>query len=158
MDYGAIAGVLERSEAACRQLASRARDHIRDRDPHARVPRSPEVEARLFAAFGEVLASGNLEAFGQVLAADAILYSDGGGKRSAALRPIYGRAKILRFFAAIVRKRPPVSESREVRINGMPGYVMRGDDGVETLSIEVVGEHIVAIYAVRNPDKLKHLA
>ncbi len=156
MDYAAIAGVLDRSEAACRQLATRAREHVRDQQP--RFSRSPEAEARLLTAFGEALASGNIEAFGHVLAEDAVFYSDGGGKRAAALNPIYGRAKIVRFLAGVQQKRPAITDARQVRINGLPGFVLHTSEGVETLAIEIDGNRIVAIYAIRNPDKLKHLS
>jgi RNA polymerase sigma-70 factor (ECF subfamily) len=156
MDYGAIAGVLERSEAACRQLATRAREHVRDDRP--RFEPGAETEGRIFGAFATALASGDLDPLATLLAEDAILYSDGGGKRHAALNPIYGRDRITRFFAGILRKRKWTGDARAARINGLPGFVLSSDEGLETLAIEIAGERIVAIYAVRNPDKLRHLS
>ena len=157
MDYAAIAGVLDRSEAACRQLATRGRDHVRRPDDKPRFARSREAEERLFAAFGHALASGDVAALGELLAEDAVFYSDGGGKRTAALNPLYGRDKIVRFFVGVRSKQPPITAARTARINGLPGYVLHTTEGVETLAVETDGARIVAIYVVRNPDKLQHL-
>lgn len=158
MDYAAIAGALERSEAACRQLATRAREHVRDEQP--RFQRSPAAEARLTVAFAQALTSGDIALLKTLLAEDAVLYTDGGGKRRAALNPIYGRDKISRFFDGVRTKNPPIAagDARAARINGLPGFVYHLADGVETIAIETSGEQIVAIYAVRNPDKLGHLS
>ena len=158
MDYAAIAGVLERSESACRQLATSARAHVRDERP--RFEPSPEAEARLTAAFAMAMLTGDVEKVSNLLAEDCVLYSDGGGKRLAALRPIFGRAKILRFLEGVKHKRtlPTAETARPVRINGLPGFVLHGDEGVETLALETSGDRIVAIYAIRNPDKLTHVS
>lgn len=157
MDYSAIAGVLERSEPAVRQLAARARDHVRDERP--RFERTREAEAKLTAAFAGAMLSGDPAALSKLLAEDAVFYSDGGGKKKAALNPIYGREKIVRFFVGIQNKHAPVTPetARPVRINGLPGFVLTTSDGLETIAIETSGDHIVAIYAIRNPDKLAHL-
>jgi RNA polymerase sigma-70 factor (ECF subfamily) len=158
MDYSDIAEVLERSEAACRQLAARGRDHVRDNQP--RFETTPAATARLAGAFHAAMMQGDLAGLTRVLAADAVLYTDGGGKRNAALNPIYGRDKILRFVAGLAGKGllPDPLQARPARINGLPGFVIRTAEGVETLALEVSGDHIVAIYGVRNPDKLGHLA
>ncbi len=158
MDYAAIAGVLERSEAACRQLATRAREHVRDERP--RFEPGADAEARLVGAFATAMVSGNVDALATILAEDAVFYSDGGGKRPAALNPIFGRDKIMRFLAGLQHKRrlPTAQTARPVRINGLPGFVLHEPEGLETLALEIDGERIVAIYAIRNPDKLRHLA
>ena len=158
MDFSEIAGVLERSEPAVRQLAARARSHVRDGRP--RFSPSPAA-GRLAEAFQGAVMRGELPALARMLAEDAVFYSDGGGKRRAALNPIFGREKILRFFVGIARKRgalPEPGAMQAVMINGMPGFLVHGDEGVETLALEIVGEQITAIYAVRNPDKLRHLS
>ncbi len=157
MDYAQIAGVLDRSEAACRQLATRARDHVREEKP--RFEPSREDELRLAAAFATAMVSGDMAALGKLLAEDAVFYSDGGGKLRAALNPIYGRDKIVRFFAGILRKGAPLGTvaGQPARINGLPGFVMHGELGPETVAIESRGDQVVAIYLVRNPDKLKHV-
>jgi RNA polymerase sigma-70 factor, ECF subfamily len=158
MDYSAIAETIGRSEAACRQLAARAREHVRDERP--RFEASPESRAKLADAFQTAMTGGDLEGIARLLADDAVFYSDGGGKRAAALNPIYGKDKILRFLAGVSRK-PDWTEPYElerVQINGLPGFLFRKESGVETLSFEIADDKIVALYAIRNPDKLRHLS
>jgi RNA polymerase sigma-70 factor (ECF subfamily) len=157
MDYSAIAGVLERTEPAVRQLAARAREHVRDERP--RFERTREAEAKLTAAFAGAMLSGDTGALSKLLADDAVMYTDGGGKKKAALNPIYGRDKIVRFFEGIKTKRDPVTPetARPVRINGLPGFVLSTSEGIETIAIETSGDRIVTLYAIRNPDKLAHL-
>ena len=156
MDYSAIADTLGRSEAATRQLASRAREHVRDERPRFEV--SDEARAKLTAAFEIAIAKGDVDSIAHLLAEDAVFYSDGGGKRTAALRPIFGKQKIMRFLAGVARRRRVRPDQIErTDLNGLPSFVLRTDEGVETLSLEFSGQQIVAIYAVRNPDKLRHL-
>jgi len=157
MDYADIAGVLERSEPACRQLAARARDHVRDERP--RFQASEDDSARLATAFHHAMMTGDVAAIAQLLHDDAVFYTDGGGKRSAALNPIYGKAKILRFVAGLAAKGRALPERIDrARINGLHGFVMQGSEGVETLALEIDGDRIVALYGIRNPDKLRHLS
>jgi RNA polymerase sigma-70 factor (ECF subfamily) len=158
MDYAAIADALERSEAACRQLAARAREHVRDKRP--RFAATDETRAKITNAFQSAALTGDLTEFARMLADDAVFYSDGGGKKPAALNPIYGKDKILRFFVGIAHKGalPAPEQIRPAQINGLPGFLVRTADGVETLAFELAGDQIVAIYGIRNPDKLRHLA
>jgi RNA polymerase sigma-70 factor (ECF subfamily) len=158
MDYAALAGVLERSEPACRQLAARGRDHVRE--SRARFETTEAATARLASAFYAAVTSGDLPALARVLADDAVFYSDGGGKRPAAINPVFGKDKILRLMIGLAGKRgiPTPDQLRIVLINGTPGVVVHSDDGIETFAIEIAGQHIVAIYSIRNPDKLRHLA
>jgi RNA polymerase sigma-70 factor (ECF subfamily) len=156
MDYPEVAEVLERSEAACRQLAARARDHVRDDRP--RFAASPDARVRLAAAFRDVMATGDVAKLTSLLADDAVFYSDGGGKRLAALNPIYGRERIVRFLAGVTGKRGLPVRVDDATINGLPGFVLHSAEGIETLALECTEEHVVAIYVVRNPDKLRHLA
>lgn len=158
MDYSEVAGALDRSEAACRQLAARAREHVRDERP--RFDTTEETRERLATAFHTAMVTGDLQTIAQMLADDAIFYTDGGGKRLAALNPIYGKDKILRFLVGVGTKTPlPKPENVDrVDINGLPGFIVRTDEGVETISLEIANDRVVAIYGVRNPDKLKHLS
>ena len=158
LDYAAIANTLGRSEAACRQLAARAREHVREERP--RFEASDDTRAKLADAFHAAVIGGDLTAFARILADDAVFYTDGGGKRAAALNPIFGKDKILRFFSGIASKHGPVTAEQveRVQINGLPGFVVHTADGIETLALEIAGDQIVAIYGVRNPDKLRHLA
>jgi RNA polymerase sigma-70 factor, ECF subfamily len=158
MDYPAIAETLGRNEAACRQLAARAREHVRQERP--RFSASDETRTKLTDAFQAALINGDLESFARVLADDAVFYTDGGGKRAAALNPIYGKDKILRFLAGIAKKQPAVTADQveRVQINGLPGFVLRTPEGVETLAFDMANDQIVVMYAIRNPDKLRHLS
>jgi len=160
MEFGDIAKVLERSESACRQLAARGRAHVHEARPRFRIA---EAEAaRLSDAFHRALVTGDAAQFAAVLAADAVLYSDGGGKRAAALNPIYGRDKIVRFFEGLARggNLPPPETIHRIRLGGMPGVVLAAADGtIDTiLTADVRDGQVVAIYAVRNPDKLAHVS
>lgn len=155
MDYPEIAAALDRSQAACRQLAARAREHVRSHRP--RFEADPDAESRLAEAFAAATLSGDVARLANLLAEDAVLYSDGGGKRVAARKPVHGRDKILRFFIKVSKKRGP-THFAPARINGLPGFVLHEHGEVETLALEIREGRIVAIYSVRNPDKLRHLA
>jgi RNA polymerase sigma-70 factor, ECF subfamily len=158
LDFAEVARALRREEAACRQLAARACAHIEEARP--RFPASREQGARLAAAFAVAAQKGDVAALTQLLADDAVLYSDGGGKRAAALNPIYGADKILRFLGGIMRKNAALSsmQGRPATVNGLAGFVLREEDGaIDTLAFEHDGSRIVAIYVVRNPEKLRHV-
>lgn len=156
-DYAELAQTLNRSESACRQLVARAREHVRAERP--RYQAADAAVERLAAAFHSAMLSGDVASFAACLAEDAVLYSDGGGRLTAALKPIYGREKILRFVVGIMAKRglPAPADLRRATLNGLPGFLLRMPEGVETIALEIDGDSIAAIYAVRNPDKLRHL-
>ena len=158
LDFTEVARTLDRGEAACRQLATRARAHIEAGRP--RFAASREDGHRLAAAFKAAIASGDPQGLVQILAKDAVLYSDGGGKRAAALNPIRGADKILRFLAGIARKNPAFAAfaARPATVNGLAGFVLRENDGsVDTMAIDHRDGRIVAIYLTRNPEKLQHV-
>lgn len=157
MDYAAVADMLGRSEAATRQLAARGREHVREERP--RFAPSEEAREKLTDAFHAAILSGDVGAIAHLLADDAVLYTDGGGKRLAALNPIYGKDKILRFFAGVTAKNraPAVLRVDRAVLNGLPGFVLHTAEGIETLALEITDERVIAIYGVRNPDKLRHL-
>jgi RNA polymerase sigma-70 factor (ECF subfamily) len=157
MDYGDIASALGRSEEACRQLAARARQHVRDERP--RFSPTDDTRERLFAAFEAAMTSGDVRDFAQLLADDAVLYADGGGRRAAVLEPVQGKQSILSLFAAIAAQRRLLQRDQleRVSINGLPGFVIHAEDGVQTTAFEVKDDQIVALYTVRNPEKLRHL-
>jgi RNA polymerase sigma-70 factor (ECF subfamily) len=157
VDFGSVAEALERSEAACRQLAARAREHVRRERPRFEATR--EASERVMAAFHGAVVSGDVGALSELLAEDAVLYTDGGGKRVAARNPIEGRPKIMRFFEGIARKYglPRAENVSLCGLNGLPGLLLVVPDGIQTIAIEVHGERIAAIYSMRNPDKLTHL-
>ena len=157
-DYADVARTLERSEAAVRQLASRAREHVRDARPRFTVS-DAEVQ-RLATAFMAAAATADVGALSAVLAEDAILVSDGGGKRNAALRVMVGRDDIIRLLQGLFWRHGAlaISDIRTARINGYPGLVVTMEDGPETIAFQP-GEdgRIAAVYMVRNPEKLGHV-
>jgi RNA polymerase sigma-70 factor, ECF subfamily len=158
LDFAEVSQTLGRAEPTCRQLAARARRHIEAGRPRFAV--SHEEGHRLAAAFQKATSSGNLQSFTQILADDVVLYSDGGGKRAAALKPIYGADKVTRFIEGISRKNSALLavRARPAIINGCAGFVLREEDGsIDTMSIDVRDGRITAIYLVRNPEKLKHV-
>ena len=158
LDFAEVSRALGRGEAACRQLATRARKHIESGRP--RFSASPDEARRLAVAFHMAVASGDTQTLMRILARDAVLYSDGGGKRAAALRPIYGADRILRFFAGIARKNSALSTTqvRPAIVNGLEGFVLREEDGsIDTMAFECQHGRIVAIYVIRNPEKLHHV-
>ena len=155
MDYADVAKTLERSEAACRQLAARARDHVREARPRFDPPDAHADQ--LVTAFVAAASTGNVTQLASLLAEDAVLYTDGGGKRQAALNPIYGRDKIMRFFIGVRDKSPAPTNVTPARINGLPGFVFYVDGEPETIAFEIHEGAITRIYGVRNPDKLHHL-
>lgn len=153
-----IAESLGRDAASCRQLASRARDHVRAEKPRFPVERQRGLDiARAFFAASR---GGEVGALSTLLAEDVSLYSDGGGKRPAAARVMLGQDEVMRTFAAIGRLlRGDYGDLvRFAVINGLPGFVTREADGVlQTTALLIDGEQITAIYVMRNPDKLRHL-
>jgi RNA polymerase sigma-70 factor, ECF subfamily len=157
MDFEALAGVLDRNAAACRQLAARA--HLHDARP--RFKASAEQASKLSSAFYQAVISGDIAALGRTLAKNAVLCADGGGKRATALSPIRGRDNIIRFFEGIAHDpaRPPIGRMQPILLSGLPGFVIvDGDGAVETIALEIDHDGIAAMYAVRNPEKLTHLA
>jgi RNA polymerase sigma-70 factor, ECF subfamily len=154
-----IAETIGREPATCRQLASRARTHVRAARPRFHLPKERGIE--IASAFFAASRSGNMQELQSLLAADVTVYSDGGGKKPAALQPIIGIDNVVQFhasLAAIFAK----SMSRMLRygfINGLPGFVTIEQDGIlQTTALQIEGGKIVAIYVMRNPDKLQHLA
>jgi len=168
--FGEVAAALERSEGACRQLAARARAHVRTTRPRGATvppPRSGEVDAKhaqLMSAFAAATQSGDLNALTQMLASDVRIVTDGGGKVRSALEVIEGADRAARFLVEVTRKRPGAwwRDDFTVRfaiVNGLPGVVVDAPEGsVQTTAFEIDGDVIRGLYVVRNPDKLRHLA
>ena len=168
--FGEVAAALERSEAACRQLASRARARVRAARPRgaAAPPERPggidAKHARLLSAFAAATQSGDLNALTQLLASDVRLVTDGGGKVRAALNAIDGADKVARLLVEATRKHPGQWWRDDFRlrfatVNGLPGVIVDSPQGpVQTAAFEIEDGLIRALYVVRNPDKLRHLA
>jgi RNA polymerase sigma-70 factor, ECF subfamily len=161
-----VAEALGRNEAACRQLASRARARVREARPAGAIaPRATPAavdpkHAQLLSAFLTASRSGDTAALTRMLASDARLVTDGGGKVLAALNVIEGANRVAAFLAGAVRK--GWTDDLSVRfdtINGLPGLIVSGSQGlVQTTAVEIEDDVVKTIYVVRNPDKLRHLA
>jgi RNA polymerase sigma-70 factor (ECF subfamily) len=164
--FGEVASALQRSEAACRQLAARARAHVRTVRPRgaaAPVARPGEMDAkheRLMSVFVTATRSGDLNALMQLLASDVRVVTDGGGKAPAALNVLEGPDRAARFLIGATRKGwRDDFKVRFAAINGLPGMIVDAPGGpVQTAAFEIEGELIRAVYVVRNGDKLRHLA
>jgi RNA polymerase sigma-70 factor, ECF subfamily len=157
VDYPSVAETLERSEVACRQLVARAREHVQKDRPRFTTTR--ESAARVMGAFASVMQGGDLGALAELLAEDAVFYTDSGGKRLAARQPIVGRDKIVRFMQGVATKYglPPAESVQPILLNGLPGFLMHGADGPDGIALAIHGDRIAALYMFRNPDKLRHL-
>jgi len=149
--------MIDRTEVACRQLATRARRAVKDARPVPPAP-LPDGHAALLSAFSEAVASGDVSGLAGLLRADAIALTDGGGRKSAALNPIMGADKIARFFIGLANKNAGRDISiQPTMINGTLGALVYVDNELDhSLSVAIDGDRIAAIYIVRNPDKLRH--
>lgn len=156
-DFDEIAVTLQRSPAACRQLATRARRHVQAARPRFVVP--PKEGARVVEAFLGAIRSGDLAALTRLLAADAVLMSDSGGKIRAARREVLGADRIARLFASLTRRHGPPQSALPVTIIGDPGLLLQDARGtLQTLAFEICEGAVHRLFLVRNPDKLRHLA
>jgi len=163
--FSELATARQRTEAACRQLAARVRDRLRAVRPRGATtsPRSNDIEAKhaqLMSAFVAAIRSGDLNRLTHLLASDLRLVTDGGGKVSAALNVLDGADRAAQFLVGTARKGWRDGWTlRFATINGLPGVIVDGPDGpVQTAAFEIEDDRIRAVYVVRNPDKLRHLA
>ena len=148
--YAEIAEAVGKSEPAVRQVASRARAHVAERRPRSSVSTAERDE--VIERFRAATETGDLQGLMDVLAPDVVLMTDGGGKVQAALNPIRGRDKVLRFLAGVT---PDALELEPVWLNGSPAiqFVVDGQrDGVGTMLVE--DGVVTRLFLVRNPDKL----
>jgi len=156
-DYTEIAVALDKSEAACRQLFSRARKHMAVHRP--RFESTNEDQERLVKGFLQAVEAGDVETLTGMLADDVVVWTDGGGKVSAALQPIHGPDKAVRFILGTQRFAPGPFKPEMAMVNGKPGILLRLETGKVFLVIDmdVAGDQVRAFHIVGNPDKLRHL-
>lgn len=154
-----IAPILDRSPSAVRQLAHRAREHV-----HARRPRykpDPKVQRQVTERFLKAALGGDLAALLELLAPDVTLWGDGGGKVSAALRPVHGRDRVARTIVSSTGRRAPANlDVRYRTVNGDPSAVLFDADApyaVMVLDLAPEGDLVRGVYTVTNPDKLAHV-
>lgn len=156
-DYADIASMLNKTEAACRQLVHRARQRVKDGRQRFKV--KAQDHCRLLESFVAAAQSGQRSDLMALLAADVQLMGDGGGKVVSVRKVLYGPDRVARLFHVVQRSHGADLRYSFAAINGEPGLLRRHGGAIESaLSIVTDGERIRAIYVVRNPDKLRHIA
>ena len=158
LEFEEIAETLGREENTVRQLAVRARTNLRATRPRYELPKQRGME--LASAFFEASRNGDMQTLQSMLAADVVVHSDGGGKRSAALEPIVGYDAVVQLHEGLARLFK-TKKSQLVKygfINGLPGFVtLEADGALQTTALEIADGKVIAMYITRNPDKLRHL-
>ncbi|WP_316777936.1 RNA polymerase sigma-70 factor [Streptomyces sasae] len=155
--HAEIAAMLDRGEAAVRQLAGRARRHVDERRPRYEV--DPAQRRDLTERFLAAAAEGDLEGLMSLLAPDVRLVSDGGGKATAALRVIVTPAKVGRFLLGVARKEGAGLSFRFLEINGGLAVLLLAEGEPDSvLQLDVADGLVRTVHIIRNPDKLRSLA
>jgi RNA polymerase sigma-70 factor, ECF subfamily len=156
-DYAEIAAVLGQNEVNCRQILSRAKQHVGVMRPRFKTSQSKKQE--LLERFFKATSSGDMEGLLALLASDVVLHSDGGGKAIAALNPVQGVDKVARGALGAFQKLIPKDlDIRLALVNGDPGIVSyRNGNPYSVLTIDASEDRICAVYVVTNPEKLAHV-
>lgn len=157
-DYAAIAEVVERTEANCRQLFARARARLDDGRPRFEVDAASRD--RLATAFLQAVGSGDIAGLEKLLAEDVVFYSDGGGKAPAIREPLVGATPVARFLLGLTRRGTHFGVHTELaHANGQPALLVVSADGAlfAVLSLDIADGRVVALRNQLNPDKLGHL-
>ena len=156
--YAEIAGLVGRSEDTCRQIAARARRHIEAGRPRFEASRRQRDElARRFLA---AITEGDTEGLVGLLASDAVLYGDGGGKAPALTAPVHGAQRVARFLLGLARRGAGGGIRLELaEINGHPGLLTTDPEGrlLGVLALDIAEGRIQTLRSIVNPDKLRHL-
>lgn len=153
--FSEIARSVDRSEAACRQIASRARRRVQGASPR----RDVEADRAVIQGFLFALAVGDTEAAVARLAPDALLLSDGGPTRRAARRPVVGGSRVVRFMANLLKRYTQYMDVEPTSLNGEPALLVSVHGEVDNAILFEVEDGVVArIHVMRNPDKLSHVA
>jgi RNA polymerase sigma-70 factor (ECF subfamily) len=155
-DYAEIAGIVEKSEANCRQVYHRARQYLQQHRP--RFKPSPAAQHKLVTGFLQAMQTGDVDALAGLLAEDVTLWSDGGGKATAARQPVVGKDRIARLLVVSYRKRPDNSDIELAEVNGVLSILYRvANQVIGVMSFGGNETGITDIWTVWNPDKLQHL-
>jgi RNA polymerase sigma-70 factor (ECF subfamily) len=159
-DFGfdEIADIVGKSEDNCRQIAVRARRRVQDGKPRFEASRKRRDE--LAGRFFEALGAGNTDGLVDLLAADVVVYTDGGGKGPALRRPLYGREHVIRLFGNYRPEALGAVALRTAEVNGQPGAVFFDAESraVLVIALDIAGGQVIAVRTITNPDKLRHLA
>lgn len=151
--YPEVAEIVGKSEANCRQIAHRAKEHIEARRPRFSADQKQREE--LMTAFFNACAMGDLEGLTNLLSEDVVLWSDGGGKVRAARRPVHRPAKVARFVLGILSKASGDIAIQVAEVNGQPGFLVFAGDRPDTVgSLDMGDGGICGIRLVVNPEKL----
>jgi RNA polymerase sigma-70 factor (TIGR02957 family) len=153
MPYAEIGEVIGRKEEAVRQLARRARDHVRERG--ARFEADRETQRYVTERFLEAAVGGEVEALMEILAPGVTLIADGGGRARAPRRPVHGADNVARFLVAVATRLGQDVQSRLAQVNGGPGIVVVSEgEPVAALVLDVTGGVVRTVHLVANPEKL----
>lgn len=152
-EYDEIAAVVDKTGDNCRQIAVRARRQVEAKRPRFEASRHKRVE--LSRRFFNAVTNGDTEGLVRLLAADAVAYTDGGGKARAEPRPVQGQLGVAHLFS-------PVRQlaMRQVEINGQPGALLLRHTGrlVAVVSLDIADDLVQTVHVISNPDKIRHLA
>jgi RNA polymerase sigma-70 factor (ECF subfamily) len=156
-DYGEIAQILSKSEAACRQIVSRARKRVRENRPRMEV--SEVARRAVLDRFVNAVQTQNKEALLALFAETATWTSDGGGKARAALKVVRGRERVVRFVMGVLARHTDKFSFSPVTVNNEAGLAIRTLDGTlfSVISARTDGARILDMFTVLNPDKLPHI-
>ncbi len=154
--YDEVAEAVDKSPAAVRQIAHRARAHVAARRPRGVVSATESRSA--LDAFRRAVETGDLQGLLDVLAPDVVLVGDGGGVKQAILRPVVGAGRVARLLAGGLTKLPGTTSLRSEQVNGYPALVLRWDGEIDTVvAVRIDDGLITGLYAVRNPEKLSRM-
>ena len=154
--YDEIARILGKSEAACRQLVSRARKRVHDDRPRLQV--SEAARTALLDRFVQAIHTQDKAALMDLLAADAAWISDGGGKARAALKPVLGRDAVARFVLGVIGRHEAQLRFERVNVNGETGLALyAGEHLLSVMSIRTDGARILEVFSTLNPEKLSQV-
>lgn len=155
-EYAEIAEMVDKSEANCRQMVRRARQHLADGRP--RFQSTPEEQQHIVYQFAQACVQGDMAGLLALLAEDVVEYSDGGGKVVAAIKPVRGADKVARFFLGLMKKLPDTLAYQLAIANGRPAILSYIDgDPVNVTILDIDNGRIQRIYNIVNPDKLQHI-
>ncbi|MEV6060511.1 RNA polymerase sigma-70 factor [Nocardia asteroides] len=156
LSYDEIAAAVDKTPAAVRQIAHRARAHVAARKPRGAVTTAQSRAA--IAAFGRAVETGDLQGLLDLLAPEVVLLADGGGVVKAVVRPIVGAERVARLMSAGLPRVGGTVSTEPVQINGAPALLFRIDGRLDSvLAIRLDDGAITGLYVVRNPDKLSRI-
>lgn len=155
-DYASIARIIQKTESNCRKIAQRAREIVRDREPRFEPDKSEQEQ--LLKSMMQAIQQGEIDQLEQLLAKEAILYSDGGGKVTAARKPILGAGNIASFMLGLTKQAPGNMRAEFDTVNGRPGVIVYYGDRLQSVwSFYIDGGKVKEMYVVLNPEKLQHI-